>query len=245
MCDGCDPVAGRWRGWLPLPPSRRCEPTGDWVDLSHPLSEGLERISLLPAPSFRRISRLPEDHANVTEMHMAVHIGTHVDAPCHFIVDAPPAHEVPLDRLYGPGVVWRIEAGPLGLIDVADFERATPRINRGDIVLISTGWARHIGTPQYEEHPSLTVAAAEWLVAQGAKMVGVDFSTPDLTVHKRPDGFTWPVHQVLLAHGVLIAEHITALDTLENRPVQAMLFGLNIEGADGMPVRAVARPVSE
>jgi kynurenine formamidase len=174
---------------------------------------------------------------------MCVHIGTHVDAPCHFVVDGPAAHEVPMERLHGAGIVWRIDVGPLGEIDVGHLERATPRMQRGDIVLISTGWAKHINTPMYEDHAALTVPAAEWLVAQGAKMIGVDFSTPDLTVHKRPKGFTWPVHQVLLANGVLIAEHVTGLDTLENSSIEAMFFGLNIQDSDGMPARAIARRV--
>jgi len=242
MCDGCERIAARWKGWLPIPPRRRCEPAGDWIDLSHQLREDLDRVSLVPPPTFRKLSTLPA-HPNVTDMHMVVHIGTHVDAPCHFVIDGPAAQDVPLDRLHGAGVVWRMDVEPLAEIDVSHLERATPKMQRGDIVLISTGWAKHINTPMYEDHPALTVAAAEWLVAKGAKMIGVDFSTPDLTVHRRPEGFTWPVHQVLLANGVLIAEHIANLDALENTAIEAMFLGLNIQDSDGMPARAIARRI--
>ena len=243
MCDICNHARTGWKGWLPLPPTRQTQATGPWVDLSHCLTEELSRISLLPPPSFRRISRMPEDHANVTEIQMVTHVGTHLDAPCHFIIDGPSAEGVPLDRLYGPGVVWRIDVPPLGIIEVEHLKAATPSIQRGDIVLISTGWSKHVNSAFYEEHPSLSVAAAKWLVAQGAKVVGVDFSTPDLTVHHRPKDFQWPVHQVLLSEGVLIVEHLTNLDGLEGRSVETMLMGLNIRGSDGMPARIVARPV--
>lgn len=245
MCDGHGRSLAHWKGWVEVPAPRPSSAAGAWSDISHCLTQELDRVSLIPAPTFRKLTKLPEDNANVTDMHMAVHVGTHVDSPCHFVVDGPAAEDVPLERLYGPGVVWRIDVAPLGEIDVHHLEAATPRIWRGDIVLISTGWARHIGTPLYEDHPALTVPAAEWLVEQGVKVVGVDFSTPDLTVHKRPAGFTWPVHRVLLSRGVLIAEHLTGLEPFENRKVEVMLLGLNIRGSDGMPARAVARLIDD
>lgn len=243
MCDSCDYKGARWKGWRPLPKSEICQPAGDWVDLSHCLTEELSRISLLPPPTFRRVTSLPKDHANVTEINMVAHVGTHLDAPCHFVIDAPSAEQVPLERLCGRGVVVRIDVEPLAEIMVEHLKNAPPGIQRGDIVIISTGWAKHINTPLYEDHPALSTDAAEWLVGMDVKLVAVDFSTPDLTVHKRPPDFTWPVHQILLANGVLIAEHMTNLDSLENSAVEAMFLGLNIRGSDGMPARIAARPI--
>ena len=51
-------------------------------------------------------------------------------------------------------------------------------MREGDIVLIDTGWWRHVNTDRYRDHPFLTAEAAEWLVAQGAKLVGMDNSSP-------------------------------------------------------------------
>ena len=243
MCDACH-VRAAWKGWLPLPRPRRLTPVGEWVDLSHCLRDELSRISLLPPPSFRQISRMPEAHANITDIHMVAHVGTHLDAPCHFIPDGPGADGIPLERLCGPGVVWKIDVPPLGLISVEHLEKATPAMQPGDIVILATGWWKHINTPLDEDQPSLTTEAAEWLVAHGAKLVAVDFATPDLTVHKRPPDFQWPVHQILLSQGVLIAEHVTNLDSLAGRAVEAIFAGLNILGSDGLPARPLARAVS-
>ena len=73
------------------------------------------------------------------------------------------------------------------------------------------------------------------------KLLGVDFSTPDLTAHKRPSGFTWPVHQILLSQGVLVAEHLTNLGGLANQRVEAMFLAIPIAGSDGAPARVLAR----
>lgn len=241
MCDICTSKEAGWRGWQELPPPRQCKPVGEWIDLSHCLTEDLSRIPSLPAPTFRRISQLSENSPNVTEIKMVTHFGTHLDAPCHFIQGAPSAEQIPLDRLHGPGVVWRIDVAPLSEITVEQLEQARPIMQRGDIVLISTNWARHIGTSLYEDQPHLSLAAAQWLVDHGAKIVAVDFSTPDLTAYKRPPGFRWPVHKIMLSNGVLIAEHLTNLAPLEGRTVEAMFMGLNIRGSDGLPARVLAR----
>jgi kynurenine formamidase len=241
MCEPSPQKSVGWKGWIELPAPRISQAAGGWVDLSHSITESLSRIPFFPQPRIRRIMNIPP--ANVTELHMVVHHGTHVDAPCHFIADGPAMDEVPLERLYGPGVIWRFDLPGRAPIDAADLERATPPIREGDIVLIDTGWWRQINTDSYEEHPWLTGEAAEWLVAHGAKLVGIDASSPDTAPHYRAADFRHPVHNTLLSHGVLIAEHMTNLTPLSGRRVEIMFLALNIAGSDGAPARVVARPV--
>jgi kynurenine formamidase len=241
MCEPSPQKSVGWKGWIDLPAPRISQAAGGWVDLSHSITESLSRIPFFPQPRIRRIMNIPP--ANVTELHMVVHHGTHVDAPCHFIADGPAMDGVPLERLYGPGVIWRFDLPGRAPIDAADLERATPPIREGDIVLIDTGWWRQINTDSYEEHPWLTGEAAEWLVAHGAKLVGIDASSPDTAPHYRAADFRHPVHNTLLSHGVLIAEHMTNLTPLSGRRVEIMFLALNIAGSDGAPARVVARPV--
>ena len=235
----------RWQGWRPLPAARWAEGAGAWIDLSHPLREDLARIPFFPPARFDRVMSIPSDPMNVTEMHMVCHFGTHVDAPCHFLPDGPAFHDIPLERLYGPGVVWQIDAEPFQTIGAATLERLRPTLEPGDIVLLDTGWAAHFGTPRYAENPALGLDAADWLIDRGAKLIAVDFATPDLAVSRRPPGFDWPVHHALLSRGVLIAEHVTNLRPLTGRRVEAMFLALSIHGADGGPARVVARPLQE
>lgn len=245
MCDQTHLKNTRWKGWIEIP-DPRIVGGSDWVDLSHVLTEDLSAIPNYPKPSFSKFKQMPDYVSNITRMDMVVHHGTHLDAPNHFIVDAPSFDEVPLERLYGPGVVWSFEVPEYGLIDVEDLKSARPEVRPGDIVLFDTGWGRKMGTPEYDRHPSLSPAAAEWLLEQRVKMIGVDFSTPDLAPTNRPEtGFYWPVHHTLLPHGILIAEHVANLDALANRRIEAFFAGLSIADSDGAPVRAVARAIDE
>jgi kynurenine formamidase len=215
---------------------------GTWVDLSHRLVDDLPRVPTFPSPQYSRFLSMPEHPLNVTHIDMVVHVGTHVDAPCHFIDGGPAIDDLPVDRFAGPGLVCRVESSDRSVFGVeALVDRDA--IEAGDIVVLETGWSRYFGTPRYDEHPSLSVELAHWLVERGVKMIALDAPTPDLPVHLRPAGFTWPVHQALLRAGVLIAEHVTNLAPLSGQRVEAIFTPLNIGGSDGAPVRALARPL--
>ena len=59
-----------------------------------------KRFSLEP------IMRLENgDEANVSQLDMEIHIGTHVDAPWHFVSGAKTIDKVPLDILMGEATV--------------------------------------------------------------------------------------------------------------------------------------------
>ncbi len=242
MCDPVDHKRTGWSGWPDLPAPHLSGSSAPWVDLSHPITEEFSRVPFFPQPRIHRLMTMPDDPLNLTEIHMVCHHGTHIDAPCHFIADGPAIDAIPLDRLYGPGVVWPIELEPLGVIEPHHFKAAMPAMEPGDIVLLDTGWAQHANTPLYEDHPSLSPEAARWLVEHGAKLVGVDFPTPDLAAKHRAAGFDWPVHHVLLGSGTLVAEHVTNLAALRSQRVDVMVLAINIAGSDGAPARIVARP---
>ena len=238
-------LPARWHGWPPIDPPLAPRGAGPWLELSHVLRSDLSRVSAFPEARFERLYQMPRDPMNATTMSMVCHFGTHVDAPCHFIPGAPAFHEIPLDRLHGPGVVWKLDCMPGDTITAAQLARCEPAMRPGDIVLLDAGWAGRFGGADYDDNPALGVDAAEWLVARQAKLVGVDFATPDLAVPRRPSGFDWPVHHVLLSHGVLIAEHLRNLRPLAGRRIEAMFLALAIEGSDGGPARVVARAVAD
>ena len=103
-----------WQGWRTGGDGEAVSSASSlpWMDLSHPVHEGLPRMPSFPVPRVSRLLSMPGDPMNVTEVQMACHVGTHLDAPCHFIPDGPSIDQIPVERLHGPGVVWRLEAQP-------------------------------------------------------------------------------------------------------------------------------------
>lgn len=240
MCERCARDKG-WSGWFELPESSRQSAAGQWLDLSHPWSSAMPRQPFFPEPSFKHFMQAPEHPLNVTHLDMIVHIGTHVDAPRHVFNDGPAFEDIPLERLNGPGVVWRIEPDENGFIGPEQLDPALSLLEPGDMLLLNTGMYRLAYEDGYADHPSLSLEGAQWLIDHRVKLLGVDMPTPELAHHRRPPGFDFPVHRLLLAHGVLIAEHLTNLDKLSNQKVEVICNALNIVGGDGAPCRILAR----
>jgi kynurenine formamidase len=109
-----------------------------------------------------------------------MHHGTHVNAPLHLVPGALGIGELPLDLFFGDGVVLDVPRGEWETIEPEDLE-AAGAVEPGDIVLVNTGWHhRYSDSIEYFGHgPGLSKAAAEWLIARKAKLVGLDTATID------------------------------------------------------------------
>ena len=145
---------------------------------------------------------------------MPCHAGTHVDAPIHIVANGKSIEELPLDAFVGTGAVISVKKNGGEEVTAKDFESSGVEVNRGDILMLHTGWDEKFDSPDYNLHPYLSVDAAEWMVKKGIKMFGIDCITVDLPTPLRPKGFDFPVHRTLLGNNVLIAENVTNIGSI-------------------------------
>lgn len=213
----------------------------EWVDLSQVMSEHMPRAKASTPPRIRTVRSVAADRINLMEYSLSTHAGTHVDAPRHFIAGGATIDQVPIDRFYGEGVVLAVDGRPGEALAAEQLQKGGPVPRRGDIVLLSTGWGAKYDEPGYMDHPYLSLEAAHWLLRCQVKLVGFDVVTPEMPEPMRTPGFDWPVHHALLEGGSLIVENLRNLEVLAGRRVEVMALPVGIEGADGAPVRAVAR----
>lgn len=208
------------------------------IDLSVPLGTGMPVYPGDPEVDIRPALTAAEDGVNVLHLRMGSQSGTHVDAPSHVEDGWPALDELPLDRFDGPAHVVDARGLPPRAAMGADLFADVPA---GRIVLLATGWSAHWGTGAYHDHPHLTEEAAALLVTRGVRTVGIDALSVDPT-----PGETLPAHRVLCGAGAVIAENLTNLaEVLDaqvaGHDVHVSLFPLHLPGADGAPLRAVAR----
>ncbi len=241
MCDCPNNQHRGWLGWPTQTQARNLRATGGWHDLTHRLHENIPVPKIFPKPSFERVLNLGPDILNVTRIDMVCHLGTHIDAPAHVLIDGPTMHDIPEHYFHGSGVVWPIQVSERSAITAHDLEGAQPAINPGDILLLSTGWAKKFGQPSYFDNPYLAADAVDWILAHQIKWVGIDFVSPELPFALRPDGFDYPVHRALMSKGVLIVENLADCSMLAGQRVEVVCGALNIEQADGAPARIFAR----
>jgi kynurenine formamidase len=206
----------------------------------------------------------------VVEYDGILHRGTHMDSPIHVQANTPYLHEFELWKFFGTGVAVSIPKGKWEVITPEDLERATPRIEPGDIVMINTGAHRLYGDNDdyYSYSPGLYTDAAQWLVDRKVKLVGVDVQALDHPLGTRmaehgpgpilphlideyreytgrevADDFPdWePAHHILLLNGIPGIENVGGeLDAVTGKRCTFMAFPSRFTEGDGSPIRIVA-----
>jgi arylformamidase len=212
------------------------------VDLSHVIEHGMTTYPGLPGPHIcdfwtREGSAANYDDGStfqIGKIEMVANTGTYLDSPFHRYADGKDLADLPLPSLADlPAIVVRRPWENDIAIDVAAFE---PLDVAGKAVLVQTGWDRHWRTDRYGEgHPFLTAAAADWLIENGATLVGIDSNNIDDTrVRARP------VHTKLLGADVPICEHLTGLGQLPDAGFRFSAVPPKVRGMGTFPVRAFA-----
>ncbi|MFJ6567712.1 cyclase family protein [Streptomyces sp. NPDC091292] len=208
---------------------------------------------------------------------MGTHVGTHIDALAHVShngklhggADARAAGEGGLYAEHGVhtiapmvrrGVLLDIPAAlgaevcePGYEITPADLEAAErlqgTGVERGDVVLVRSGWGRQFDAPVRETFvghdsgvPGVGEAGARWLAARGVHAAGAD----SIAFERLAPGAG---HSSLPAHRVLLVEAgIYIIETLDLEEIAAervyeftfVLSPLPLFGATGSPVRPLA-----
>lgn len=203
-------------------------------DLTLPLADGTAAGFGLPPARVRLWQPRPERGWWATEILLPSHIGTHVDAPRHFLDDGGDVAGLDLDVLIGAAVVLDLRGRPdPAQVRLEDLQRAAPPpgVERW---LLCTGWDAAAGTPRYfSDYPALSPETVDWLLDRGVRLLGLD--TPTLGRRDNPG-----MHRRLLGAGVVVVEGLCGLAALVGRTFTLCVLPPRLRGADGAPVRAVA-----
>ncbi|HEU4947868.1 MAG TPA: cyclase family protein [Kribbella sp.] len=226
-------------------PAATTTPSGGrptYVELSHVIRDGMITLPNLPGPELgkhltREDSReiyAPGTEFEIGRISMVANTGTYLDSPYHRYPDGHDLTACDLERTADlPAVVVRVEdSGRLGI----DAATLAPYDVRGNAVLLHTGDDARFGTPEYvAEAHFLTRDGAEWLIRNGAALVGIDAANID----DMTDG-TRPAHTLLLGARIGIVEHLTNLAQVPPTGATFTATAPRIEGLGTFPVRAFA-----
>jgi kynurenine formamidase len=208
-----------------------------FIDLSHPLEEGMETYRPLPTPRVEILNNYDASRYDgkseffIASLHLCGNTGTYVDSPRHRFRAGVDLAGLSLERLADLPVV------------VADATRVGRAIGpdglptgdlRGKGLLVRTDFSRLWRTDRYfSANPYLTAEACEALVAAGVAFVGIDsLNIDDIADMARP------AHTILLGAGVPICEHMTNLSSVESGRGRLHAAPISWVGGATFPVRA-------
>jgi arylformamidase len=203
-------------------------------DISLTISPNLPTWPGDPALELELIESMDKGaEANVTRLSAAVHLGTHVDAPRHFLKDGRTVESLPLDVLTGPCYVVQLPDGIEAITaEVLERTEITKDMKRVLFGTSNSHWWAKDETNFQTDFVAITEDGAEWLVERGIQLVGVDY----LSV--APYEETAPTHTVLLKAGVIIVEGLN-LSKIMRGFYDLYCLPLKIADSDGAPARAI------
>ena len=188
-----------------------------------------------PAIVLERIAKMEDgDSCNITHLSMSAHVGTHVDAPFHFLGgNTSTVEKLPLNLLIGRAYVLNLP-DDLVQITAADLQQAEipPRTRR---LLLKTRNSKLWSCKEKQFHTdfvALNSDAAQYLVNRGIKLVGIDY----LSVAPFRQGEA--THKILLQAGVVVLEGLHLSEVSQGRYTLYCL-PLKLAGSDGAPARAI------
>jgi arylformamidase len=209
------------------------------IDLSHsldpttPVYAGYPPVEIRVLESTRYSIPGGRRALNSSRISIGVHCGTHMDAPFHFFEDGATIDRVDLRHCVGEAHLVHVDVPADGRIERSHLTSHAEQIARCGKIVLSTGWAKQWGRPEYfTQHPVMTPDAADFLIECGVHLVGVDFPSVD----RAP----FLTHVALLGHNVLILENLTNLSEIRADSFRLVAVPLKFTGRDGSPVRAIA-----
>jgi arylformamidase len=200
-------------------------------DISLPLREGLPGWPGGTPYRFRLSWSKAEGAAvDVGEVTTNIHIGTHVDAPFHFLDGGATVDALSLYPFLGPARVVDVRGIPLIRVeDLSSVDLAgTPRL-----LLRTDGWPDHSRFP--ESIPVLDRDVPAYLSGRGVILLGLDVPSVDAI-----DSKDLPIHHALGSSGIAVLESVD-LSRVEPGVYELIALPLKMVGADGSPVRAILR----
>jgi len=208
---------------------------GKFVDLTLTLEDGTRALDLDPITFVNRYRTIYQDGYNLSQVIISSHVGTHIDAPRHFLEQGVTLDKVPLDRLIGKARLLNFSHKKAKeLITRKEIESYDSVISPDDIIILRTDWYEKFPSHEYGyDNPNVSTKAVEYLIQKKIKMLGVE--SPTLNWEDNPNA-----HKILLNAGILLVEGLAYLDKIRTETFTFYAIPLKIKDIDGFPVRAFA-----
>jgi len=186
-----------------------------------------------PEIRFNKIQEIGKgSKANVTQIELGAHSGTHLDAPLHFLADGFDVTGLDLETLIGPALL--IDVSDVQIINAALLETLSIPQNTERLLIKTSNsqlWSEN-NTDFNPDFVAVSNSGAKWIVERGIRLVGVDY----LSV--APYGNSGPTHRTLLQAGVIPVEGLNFNGVKEGR-YHLICLPIKLEGCEGAPARAV------
>ena len=201
-----------------------------WIDITMPLHKNMPIWPGDTPFQYRLMATIEQDGANVGEITMSLHAGTHIDAPFHYDDFGKSIDALPIELFIGPALI--VEMLDVKQIRLEDVEKLT--LDGVERLFFKTKQQYDL----YRFNPHFTTISPEvvpYLAEKGVKVVGTDAPSVDAV-----DDETLQAHHAFRQEQLYIIENLYLKD-IETGMYEFIGVPLAMQGGDASPIRAVVR----
>jgi arylformamidase len=205
-----------------------------WIDITYPVSTKLPKWPGSIGFKVTHQMQMPEQTNNLTSIEVDCHLGTHLDAPLHFVHNGKAIHEMDLNKFLGNAYVAEIYGAKS--ISYQHLENASIPNDCKKLLLKTDNqqyWQQGLTTFQ-EDFASIDLSGVQWVLERGIELIGIDY----LSIQRFKDSIA--VHQQLLEQEVVIVETLN-LEQVNTGWYSLICLPIKLEGLEGAPVRALLK----
>lgn len=177
------------------------------------------------------------DSCNTTTLTFSNHLGSHVDAPRHFVSNGIATESYcPDDWIFNKPIILYVTAALSEIITVKHIENQCDSIDDADLVLIKTGFETYRGKNIYwESSPAYEAELADFLKGKfkSFRAIGMDTLSISSFQHRKLGRET---HKAFLQKELRIFEDLSLKELNENINLRKVIaLPLRFENSDGAP----------
>jgi arylformamidase len=208
------------------------------IDISYVISSQIHGFMSEPKTKFTNICCIEKTcPVNVSQVSFSTHVGTHIDAPSHYIKNAVTIDQLPLEVFIGSCMVIEVEEH---IHITKEYVEHKMKLNNKfkDKVFPTRILFKTASTNLYnnfpKKFPTLTPESIKYLsINHKVVLIGID--TPSIDPI---DSKNLPAHHACYEYGINIIEGLN-LSEVDSGLYTLVALPLRLEGLDASPVRAV------
>lgn len=204
-----------------------------------------DHLARIEAQGLETAPDLVITHHSMSRLEIVTHIGTHIDAPSHFVENTWTIDEVPLGHIVKKGrIIPLTDTPPGGAVTADAILAAGVAFDESVIPVLHTGWTdRAWGTDRFwEEMVYMDTSVSDLMVERGVSAVAIDFfpEAPFWNMDGDRGGPPGPNHVRLLGNKTIIIQMLTGIGDIGADDFLLSAVPLRLEGLDGSLARVFA-----
>lgn len=222
------------------------ETMGKFIDLSGMLENGLWGYhelpgleNVVPKVQVETVATVKEHDFFSSRIVVSTISGTYLEAGSHILEDGKRLDEYSIEDFIKPVKIVRLpEQKAKGLIDDNLLDANAPAIEKGDALIIETGWGKMWNKPGYVlQCPNMLRSALEWVLDRNISIFGIDVPCIEASWSEDDEEEKGGLLGEMFERGVLLVAPLVNLDRIKIDSGTLFCIPLSVKGTSGAPAR--------